>query len=167
MSAFIVSKEHIDALVTAGMASRYGEMSWRAGDERHSLSHSTTSTVGAMLWAENVASVEYRYSPPGREQTYGEGFGEAVTGSDLPGTFQLEMIAPGVEPVSVPQWFSEYRYTRRALSPVEVLKAIDCYEYQSCEHPEWDESEAKAFCDSLRSLQIGMLPGYNDAKWSI
>lgn len=38
----------------------------------------------------------------------------------------------------------------RALHPVAVLKAIDCYEYQSCEHPDWKGSQAHALCLALR-----------------
>ncbi len=50
---------------------------------------------------------------------------------------------------------------------VQVLKLIDCYEYQSCEHPEWKHSEARIFCDALRRLMIGNLPGYEEAAWSM
>jgi hypothetical protein len=38
----------------------------------------------------------------------------------------------------------------RHWKPVEVLKAIDCYEYQSCEHLE---------------CMISELPGYDAAPW--
>ena len=48
---------------------------------------------------------------------------------------------------------------------VEALKALDCYEYQSCEHPEWETSEAFEFCRAMRNLLIGCLPGYDAAQW--
>jgi hypothetical protein len=51
--------------------------------------------------------------------------------------------------------------------PVVVLSAIDCYEYQACEHPEWERSEAWAFCDALRRLACRHLPGYEAAPWEI
>ena len=52
--------------------------------------------------------------------------------------------------------------------PVFVLKAIDCYEYQSCEHEGGETSEAKAFCAALRSKMIGELPGYDKMKaWPV
>ena len=54
-----------------------------------------------------------------------------------------------------------------SFSVVEVLKAIDCYEYQSCEHPQWKHSEAHAFCAALRRRLIGTLPGYDEAPWGI
>jgi len=52
-------------------------------------------------------------------------------------------------------------------NPVVVLKAIDCYEYQSCEHPDWRWAEAFAFCEALRRRMIGQLPGYDQAPWEI
>lgn len=170
MSAFVVDKAHIDALVAAGLGyKRYGEMSWYHDGDRHDLKLNTADAVGQMLWSENVTSVEYRYSPESRENIYGEAFGDQTPVTDLPGNYQLEIIAPGVEPIEVPQWSSEYRYPfeTRVRKPVEILKAISCLEYQSCEHPGWDESEAKAFCDALREQMINALPGYDDAAWGI
>lgn len=52
--------------------------------------------------------------------------------------------------------------------PVIVLKAISCYEYQSCEHPEWATSEASRFCVALQAKMIGLLPGYDQAPgWEV
>jgi len=48
---------------------------------------------------------------------------------------------------------------------VQVLKSIDCLDYQSCEHPGWAASEAKAFIDRLQSAAIHALPGYEAAIW--
>jgi hypothetical protein len=170
MSAYVVSKEHIDALICAGLAPNRcagDKLSWRYDDEWRKLDLNNADAVGAMLWAENVASVDYRYSPPGREAIYGEGWTDA---EPLPGTYQLEMIAPGVEPIETPEWSSEYRYPLMRVklrTPVEVLKLISCFEYQSCEHPDWDESEAYAFCEALRHRMIDMLPGYDAAPWGL
>ncbi|RGE19028.1 hypothetical protein [Leucobacter sp. wl10] len=53
-------------------------------------------------------------------------------------------------------------------SPVEILFAIACYEYQSCETPDWEQSEAAAFCRKLRMHMIVQIPGYGDAQaWPI
>ena len=51
--------------------------------------------------------------------------------------------------------------------PVEILGAINGYEYQACETDDWLTSEAKAFCDRLRKLAISRLPGADDAPWTI
>lgn len=62
-----------------------------------------------------------------------------------------------------------YRFnpTMGPVSAVMVLKAIACYEYQSCEHDGWETSRAKEYCDALRMVAIGSLPGYDDAPWEV
>lgn len=182
MSAFVVSKEHIDAMLAAGLRHKpypTSELSWFATDPHggdweygrdiRRLDHTTADAVGQMLWSENVASVEHRYSPPGREQIYGEGF-ESAPDFALPGTYREEVI-PGTEgeTIELPEWITEYRFPlTRARCPevVEALKLIECLEYQSCEHDGWNDSEARRFCDALRGQLISALPGYADAEWS-
>ena len=56
---------------------------------------------------------------------------------------------------------------RGVLEMSKILKAIDCFEYQSCEIPEWEASPAFKFCERLRSAVISSLPGYEDAPWGI
>lgn len=53
------------------------------------------------------------------------------------------------------------------LEPVEIIKACNCYNYQTCETPDWEETEAFAIYDVLRERAIGALPGYREASWSI
>ena len=154
MSAFVVSKAHIDYMVRAAtvLHYRHGPMAWiwnvdrAAGNyDRETLprgDHARALEVGQMLWDTNVESVQYRYSdtPP----------------TELPGTTGCD-----------------YRYETgpslqcRSPEPVAVLKAISCYEYQSCEHDGWEASEAHAFCEALRGRAISSLPGYDDAAWDL
>jgi hypothetical protein len=42
-----------------------------------------------------------------------------------------------------------YRPTNRDYAPSQALMAIRGYEYQSCETPNWERSEAFAFCRAL------------------
>jgi len=54
-----------------------------------------------------------------------------------------------------------YRRAVRAvepLHPVAVLKAIDCYDYQSCEHQGWGASRAAQFCTLLRLAVLAEHP---------
>jgi hypothetical protein len=53
----------------------------------------------------------------------------------------------------------------RPLSPVEMIKAVHCYVYQSCEHAEWEASDAMRYCDALVSHLTHVLPGYDAAPW--
>jgi len=52
-------------------------------------------------------------------------------------------------------------------SPAGIIKACDCYNYQSCETPDWRESEAHAIMRALRERAIRFLPGYDEAPWAI
>lgn len=69
----------------------------------------------------------------------------------------------------IPDWAdSGYHYIAPggcSLTVVELLKAIICYEYQACETDDWDDSEAALFCETLHSLLIRFLPGYDGAPW--
>ena len=153
MSAFIVSKAHIDTMVQAGLRvgapARGGfTLRWRVGDPELGdvadlnsyhvaiqavtceLTRETAHRVGAMLWNENMRSVDHRYSEANDREVY--------------------RFAPA-----------------RVTDLVAVLKTIDCYEYQSCEHDEWPASEAFTFCQALRRAVIHCLPGYDDAPWGI
>jgi hypothetical protein len=127
MSAFIVGRPHITALVNLAL---HGP---RDG-ERTSLytKMGNPDQMGQALWDENYRSFNYRYedhqtAPPYRHPL--------VTRED-----------------SVP-------------SAIEGLKVIACYEYQACEHPGWQTSTAKAFCEELRAHLIYELPGYSNAPW--
>ncbi len=48
-----------------------------------------------------------------------------------------------------------------------IIKMCDCYEYQSCEHPEWKESRARAIVGSIRQAAVCKLPGYREAPWGL
>jgi len=50
---------------------------------------------------------------------------------------------------------------------MEILGAINGYEYMACETSDWITSEVKAFCDRLRKLAESHLPNASDATWTI
>jgi hypothetical protein len=54
-----------------------------------------------------------------------------------------------------------------SLRPIDVIKACHCLEYQSCEHPEWESSTAKAIVTAIEGTATRALPGYDDAPWEI
>ena len=143
MSAYIEDKAHIDALVTLA---RWGpervispDNSWRSSVGD---SDGETSRIGQMLADENIKSVQYRYH------------GEAL--ETLPGPADKSDLL-------------DYHYARgRSLTAVEGLKALHGYQYQSCEHPDWEESEAYRWVERLHDALIRFLPGYAEADtWSI
>lgn len=50
-------------------------------------------------------------------------------------------------------------------NPVEVIKAIRCFDYQACEYEGWKTSEARAFLEALKHHAIAALPGMEAAAW--
>lgn len=110
MSAWVVSKGHIDVLVNA--CAEYGIL---RGDPR---------TLGQDLWRENVRSVNCRYG----ERTRAAGY-QSVT-------------------------------TEAPLHPLAVLKAISCYQYQTCERPDWPKSGAFRVTEALRAAILDRHPAY-------
>lgn len=138
MSAFQVSHNHIRALVTAAQDHGVYLRTDDGHDRIAPLGRINPDDVCAMLTAENAASVGFRYAHDDE---------------------MVEHSAMAVE--------TRPRFTRVAVSPVQVLKAIDCYRYQSCEHESWDGSPAEEFCDRLMHAVISRLPGYRDAAWEI
>ena len=46
-----------------------------------------------------------------------------------------------------------------------ILRAADYYEYQSSQHPNWWDSDARGFIECLRRVAWAMLPEYQRAPW--
>lgn len=158
MSAYVVDKAHIDAMVRLGIEGPAGYHGGPGGAwSDHYYVNDPTAELGArpvhvreeptrigqMLVSENVESVWYRY-PDDR------------TINDLPGPTDKSDLM-------------EYRYQPgRRLTVPEALVALSGYEYQSCEHPGWRDSEAHSYVEWLRAGLIRRVPGYDAADtWEI
>ena len=172
MSPFVVSSAHLQTLVGAGLAWRNiaadplrwywngpDGVSW--DDLQHDLpsrvqpqpmrpqvdrvplqsflDQRTATSVAQELHEENVRSVNYRYT----EQTTPETIATPAGGWLR---FATEARRDGIG---------------------GIFKALDCYEYQSCETHDWEATEAYAFCQSLRGHLVASLPGYATAPWEI
>lgn len=122
MSAWIVSKAHIDVLIHAM--------------GRRELLTMSPDAAGWMLWDENHQSVNYRYGESEPTPTYA--------------------YAPPVE-----TWTSS-----------ELLKILNCFDYQTCEHPGWKGSETAQFCEDLEAALVREGAGstgeeYDAAPWGV
>ena len=94
--------------------------------------------LGQLLWDENRLSIEHRYP-----DTAGDKF-EATWGDCEYGEH-----APSVH---------------TTINPAQVVQSCRCFEYQACEHPGWESSEACAFVRALeRSAVSAMLS--DDLDW--
>jgi len=150
MSAYVVTENHIIYLVAAALSRRinrgaHGRFSWEQvrypGDVTHHIIDAgemeAVAEFASDLWRENVRSVNHRYP------------------NDL-----QDPASYCITPHEIDDKLHAWEF-----DPVQVLKAIDCLEYQSCEHPEWDASSACSFLNRLRRESIATLVGYSDAAW--
>jgi hypothetical protein len=75
-----------------------------------------------MLWSECVDSIAYRYGLTARNQ-------------------ELKAYRKAIK---------EYAFENKPAASVPVLKmALQCFDYQSCEHPGWVLSAARFACEAI------------------
>ena len=149
MSAYVVDRDHIRYLVSAMLSRDITQgcafsWYWDGDKQRHKLDPmdpDQAGRVGQMLWDENIRSVQGRY-PDCKDKP-----------ENMPGPIDEVFI------------YAHSFSSHETPNPVQVLKACDCYEYQSCEHEEWSTSQAKAIIDALRRDAWHSLPGYDAAAW--
>ncbi len=163
MSAFVVEPTHIDLMLSAAIHGP-ADGTWRAGESWAGpyvdgllaagggpLLPAHAGAVGSALLAECIESVACRYGLTSGARCRSI---EEILAAGL----------PGPDPIPDPRNY-EWTDFGAALTAVEILKAIDCYSRQSCEHPGWGTSGAFAFCARLRSAVIGVMDGYDAAPW--
>jgi hypothetical protein len=114
-----------------------GRMSYWDGSNRVYVTRDNAEEVGRILLEENVRSVNYRYG--GR------------IGDDEKNAAALYC----------------FTYAARPLSPVQLIKAVHCLDYQSCETEDWETTQAWRICQAVLSAATGRLPGYEAAAWEI
>jgi hypothetical protein len=189
MSAFVVGVEHIDALVHVALhGAKDGEAGvrgdnltwqidaakdWSRENIRELIPYEGSSAnyqpmtpdeLGDMLVRENVRSVIGRYP-------------DTLNGTPMPGPIDeywrqpyqypdaVKPMVPGMAAVVVAV-HSNAR-TVRHLTSAEAFKCVHCLRYQSCEHDEWESSEAHSFLQALSEMLAHRLPGYNAAPWGL
>lgn len=140
MSAYIVGNDLIDLIVSAGLtgdgAHTRGIVVYHSGIP---FTFPDTQLGGdelcAVLRQANYDSVNYRYND------------NWEAGDDT---------AP----------FRKVHHIGGALIPWgHVLRALDCYEYQSCEHPEYGRSFAHSIVEFVRKRVCARVAEQSDAPW--
>lgn len=162
MSAFVVDNLHISALVAAGLSlPAPDKLTWfvTVPDDLATLDLTETHTRGEPWGPDAIKSAVARR----RTLTTGNAtdVGAMLLAANVASVnFRYNEDEP--EPL-----FEFEQHAAPFLTAIETLKALNCYEYQSCEPPDWKYSEAHAFCDALRDAAIRALPGYDSAPWEI
>ena len=160
MSAYIVSDIHIHALLTAGLEGGSGVLRWFAPESEEPTL--PTDHQAGEPWGPTAISSNNRRRRELTQET-----------ADAVGLMLLAQNYASVNFRYDEGQDDSYQYHFHELtgSPSEhavvVLKAIDGYSYQACETPDWEQTEAHAFCQALRSRMIHRLPGYDAAPWGI
>lgn len=129
MSAFVVSDNHINTLVTFGKLHRCRV--YIGNPTTHLDFFDQPDLIARILYKANVDSVNYRY----REHEPAASF--------------------------------KYKTAGVYAKPIEIIKACDCFDYQACEVPDYDNTAAAKLIDSVRRAAIRALPGYDGASWGI
>jgi len=124
VSMFMVSKTHIDVLVTVLLRSEaVPEIAGLSGDQ-----------IGLGLWLENWNSGKARY--PRAWGEHADQWPESTENLDVVQAYRYEPV-----PLSTaPSAGSAYRHV------------VDCYCYQACEHPTWDRSPAYRWMTRLAEV---------------
>jgi len=139
MSAWIVGHDHIDALLTfaTNKPRNWGVCYRIPGGESNEIDERNATEIGRILMAECERSVQARYPNDSLEE--------------LPGT--------------IGERSHNYKFKRWAgtLSPIAILKACDCYDYQACETDDYQETLACLIIEAIRNRAISVLPGYDEA----
>lgn len=154
MSAYEVDDTHIDVLVSAALAAGK-DFYWY-----HQPADAVTSEPGEMLPGESSAERYAAYIAGLRDNK------RVVTRANA-GMWGAVLVAENKRSVNhrydEDEFEEPYEFTSYAgpFDPVAILKAVNCYEYQASEHPGWKTSEAREFCEALRSHTIRTLPGYD------
>ncbi len=138
MSAYVVEAEHIRYLLASAMA---------------------MDSQGPFRWYHRGSEAEATFSSHVLDYTNADEIGQMLWGANYDSVnsrYSEEDSAPV---------YSHPVFKRYDLDAVQILKACDCYEYQSCETSDWDTSLAHAFIESLRRQAVTKLAGYSDAEW--
>jgi hypothetical protein len=137
MSAYICNPEHIGLI--AAWAVKHKAVRGFSPDD-----------MAREMMSRNIHAIDYRY--PGVEER------------DRPGPTGMtdkELISEAC------RWALCYAINiPENVAPLTIAKLVDGYEYQACEHPEWDTCTARDWVNKIRVEVLSMLPGYDRAPWS-
>jgi hypothetical protein len=155
MSAFVVSNSHIHLLVHTAM---YGPTDAHRTWHTFSYYHRTPNEPAGNSGTQHTIR-------PG-DFDAADKLGQLLLSENVK---SVHHRYPSDHDLPAGDYAALYRFgSAPHVSAVDMLVALDGYEYQSCEHPDWRTSEAHSFTDTLRRAVIGHLPGYYESRcWAI
>ena len=177
MSAFMCSDHHFRvlaaAIVLAGVKWRRNLKITPFASRCAEFDH-----VASVLAKENARSVNYRYAHHGEKEVSTKHFfggKDAPIGDDFTTPNGAEWCVDKVCDHHSRQMIGvSLQRTGQPIKPYSALvvyKALQCYEYQSCEHPTWQKSEAFRMYEAAsaffarEAIHSGMREAYDRAPW--
>lgn len=147
MSAYVCNPEHIGLLAAYAVREDNAITEWKVRDKRNNVMEGdTAANVAKQLLLANIVSVRGRYTDTPVES--------------LPGPcLNLE------DQVLAVQAYARHYRDRfpKALKPVDILKAAQGYDYQSCEPDGWELTLAARQVRWIVSAAHRQLPGYEES----
>jgi hypothetical protein len=143
VSAYIVNPEHLGILAAYAAFHRVVISAWS-----HDQTVQAAQQVAIGLAKENIRSVAHRY-PDTRD---GERPGPNLRAAEIE---EAAAIYAG-HFITHPQ----------RITPTQILKLLECLEYQSCETRDWPQTLAYQQLGWIRAAAIRSLPGYDQAQWT-
>jgi hypothetical protein len=139
MSAYIVSHDHIDALLTFATSEPNNPVTFvmPITGNRVEITRESLTETGRVLLKENERSVRHRYPGDTDAKFHGRiGDNEA-----------------------------DYKFKEwgKPLTALSILNGCNCFDYQACETDDYHESLACRIIDAIRHRAILRLPGIKDA----
>jgi len=131
MSAHIVSKKHIDTLLTVA----YGD-----NPDPYFQTRDLTAR-GEILRLANLESIHAKYQ---------DTRGHDSDSDRLPG-YIWDRVPYQYEIAPLLFIYTEAYPPRRQLQILAALRLLDCYEYQACEFSGWRDSQAFKECHDIRA----------------
>lgn len=168
MSAFLVTKAHIDVLVTA--AQRFDRYDAVPPIPTAALTADPVAfrrlveplpyVVGSEpVWRARSVSARGLWTCYADELGRGLWLANAVSICARYGERAEEAAGVALDELRA------YRHTPAARGAVHVIKACHCFAYQASEVADWDNSWAKRAVDELEAAAVQSLPGYDAAPW--
>lgn len=163
MSAFIVSVTHIRALVTVASKDTYGQIPPLPGDFIRKWPAAFPAFLQPPFGTKSPDWLEHLISAPMQRGWSGfeDELGRALWLANLESVNYRYREKGGAEEIMA------FKFAPVRLPMVDIIKACHCFDYQSCEIPDWDTAWAKQASAAIREIAIRLLPGYEAAPWGI
>lgn len=138
MSAYLCDDKHITQLAAYLCAGRTTNLGWIA----QRVGYPNDTQPKAHELATHIANIMLAENYRSLDSRYGD--------NDEPHTVEVGVHLP------------MHMY---AVDAGKIAKSVRCYEYQSCESSDWEDTIAHRICRMIYMTALERIPSYEDAEW--